>query len=113
MKMILVFILLLFMSSTVYAEMTKTSYTLSEAIGFALKNNPKITKSNKDIEIGTYGIIGAKASKMPHLDFNAGATRYRYASPITPISGSPLKGTGFPEFDSNIYNFGFSFILPL
>lgn len=126
MKMILVFALLFFITITVYAEespknrrflrageMTKTSYTLSEVIEFALKNNPKIIQSGKDVEIGTYGISEAKANKMPLLDFNGGVTRYRYASPITPISGSPLNGSGFPEFDSNIYDFGVSFILPL
>ncbi|MEW6740790.1 MAG: TolC family protein [Nitrospirota bacterium] len=113
MKKLLIFISLLFVSSTAYAEMNKTSYTLSDAIEFAVKNNPRIIQSSKDVEIGTYGISEAKANKMPRLDFNSGATRYRYASPITPISGSPLKGSGFPEFDSNIYDFGVSFILPL
>lgn len=113
MKKMLIFISLLFVSSTAYAEMNKTSYTLSDAIEFAVKNNPRIIQSSKDVEIGTYGISEAKANKMPRLDFNSGATRYRYASPITPISGSPIKGSGFPEFDSNIYDFGVSFILPL
>jgi len=65
--------------------MNKTSYTLSDAIEFAVKNNPRIIQSSKDVEIGTYGISEAKANKMPRLDFNGGATRYRYASPITPI----------------------------
>lgn len=113
MKKTSVFISLLFLSSTAYAEMNKTSYTISEAIEFAMKNNPGIIQSGKDVEIGTYGISEAKANKMPRLDFNGGATRYRYATPIAPISGSPLKGSGFPEFDSNIYDFGVSFILPL
>lgn len=116
MKKMLIFISLLFVTITVYAEagdMNKTSYTLSDAIEFAVKNNPRFIQSSKDVEIGTYGISEAKANKMPRLDFNSGATRYRYASPITPISGSPLKGSGFPEFDSNIYDFGVSFIMPL
>lgn len=111
--MIFILLLLLFMSSIAYAEINRTSYTLSDAIEFALKNNPRIIQSSKDVEIGTYWISEAKANKMPRLDFNGGVTRYRYASPITPISGSPLKGSGFPEFDSNIYDFGVSFILPL
>lgn len=113
MKKILVFIFLLFVSSTVYAEMNKTSYTLSEAIEFAIKNNPRIIQSSKDVEIKAYEISEAKANKMPRLDFNGGVTKYRYASPITPISGSPFKGSGFPELDSNIYDFGVSFTLPL
>lgn len=50
---------------------------------------------------------------MPRLDFNGGATRYRYASPITPISGSPLEGADFPKFDKSIYDFGVSFTLPI
>jgi outer membrane protein len=126
MKKMLIFISLFFITITVYAdespknrrffgtgEMNKTSYTLSDAIEFAVKNNPRIIQSSKDVEIGTYGISAAKANKMPRLDFNAGATRYRYASPITPISGSPLEGADFPKFDKSIYDFGVSFILPI
>lgn len=118
MKKMLVLISLLFMTITAYAEefsniQDKTSYTLSESIQFAIQNNPRILQSSKDVEIETYGISEAKSNKMPRLGFNGGATIYRYASPITPISGSPLKGAGFPEFDSNIYDFGVSFILPL
>jgi len=83
-KKMLIFISLLFVSSTAYAEMNKTSYTLSDAIEFAVKNNPRIIQLSKDVEIGTYGISETKANKMPRLDFNSGATRYCYASPITP-----------------------------
>lgn len=126
MKKSLIVILLLIMSGTAYAQepsknrrfveagqMNKSSFTLSEAIEFALKNNPGFIRSGKDVEIETYGISEAKANKMPRLDFNSGVTMYRYSSPITPISGSPLKGSGFPEFDRNIYDFGVSFMLPL
>ncbi|GER94023.1 TolC family protein [hot springs metagenome] len=115
MKSILNFLLLLFISSTVTvnAEMNKTSYTLSEIIEFAINNNPGIIQSVKDIEIEKYGLDEARAYKNPQLNFNTGITRYRYASPITPISGSPMTGSGFPEFDNNIYDFGFSFVLPI
>lgn len=50
---------------------------------------------------------------MPRLGFNGGATRYRYASPITPILGSPLEGADFLRFDKSIYDFGVSFTLPM
>lgn len=113
MWIVLFFTLLSFISNIAYADINKTSYTLLEAIEFALKSNPRITQSIKDVEIGTYEIIGAKASRMPHLNFSSGVTKYRYASPITPISGSPLNGSSFPEFNNNIYDFGISFILPV
>lgn len=114
MKKIFIFMLLLSISGTAYAgDLSKTSFTLSEVIEFAIKNNPRIIQSGKDVEIEGYRISEAKANKMPRLDFNGGVIRYRYASPITPISGSPLKGSDFPEFDRNIYDFGVSFMLPL
>lgn len=91
----------------------KISYTLSEAVEFALQNNPGLAVSGKEIEIEAYGIERAKAEKMPRLDFNSGITRYRYPAPVTPISGNPLAGATFPEFDNTINDMGVSFFLPL
>lgn len=105
-------ICLLMISNAAFAS-DHVSYTLSEAVVFAFKNNPRLAASGKDVEIETYGIDRAKAERMPRVDFNSGITRYRFAAPITPISGSPLAGAGFPEFDNTIYDMGVSFALPL
>lgn len=113
MRYMLFFLCILIASGTACGEMNETSFTLSEAIEFAIKNNPRIISSGIDAEIGSYGVSMAKAGKMPRINFNSGMTRYRYAAPITPISGSPAAGAGFPSFDRNIYDFGLSFILPL
>lgn len=104
---------LILLSDAAFADTEKASYTLSEAVDFALKNNPGLAASDKDREIETYGVEMAKAGRMPRLDFNSGITRYRYPTPITPISGSPLAGAGFPEFDTLTYDMGVSFTLPL
>lgn len=95
------------------ASVEESRYTLSEVISRALANNPHLRASGKDAEAESFGIAAARAEQRPHLDLGGGVQRYRYATPVTPISGSPLKGSGFPEFDDTIYDFGVSFRLPL
>ncbi|MEW6570492.1 MAG: TolC family protein [Nitrospirota bacterium] len=106
-------IFLLSHSHTSFAESKKTIFTLSDVIEFALQNNPDIMTSISDIRSETFGVKAALSEKMPKFDFNTGLTRSRYPSPVTPISGSPLEGAGFPEFDETIYDFGVSLTLPL
>jgi outer membrane protein len=101
------------MAETVFAEMNKSAFTMSEAISFALKHNPGLLAAGKEIEVTALGVDAAKAAKMPKADFTAGMSRYRYPTALTPISGSPLAGTEFPEFDNLVYDFGISFRLPL
>jgi outer membrane protein len=90
-------------------------YTLSEAVAFALQNNPKVRISAKDIEVETYGIDAAQAERMPRIDFGSGASRYRYPSPLTPpvISGPFGAGLDIPEYSRNIYEAGGSLRLPI
>lgn len=113
MKRLLAIVCLILLSNTAVAATDAVLYSLGGAIEFALKNNPKIRSAKNDVEIEIHRINAARAEKLPSLNLTGGTTRYRYASPVTPISGSPFSGAGFPEFDNNIYDVGISFSLPL
>lgn len=89
------------------------AFSLSRAVAYALRHNPEIVKAQKDVDVEAAGVRAAEALKMPRIDFAGSVTRYRYPSPITPISGSPLAGAGFPEFDNLIADAGLSFTVPL
>jgi outer membrane protein len=91
------------------------TYTLSSIIDYALKNNPRLRISNKDIITEMYGIKAAKAERMPRVDFGSSATRYRYPMPLTPIviTGPIGPGFDFPDFERNVYDIGGYFRLPL
>jgi len=90
-------------------------YTLSEAIAYALKNNPRVRISAKDIDTEAYGIDAARAERMPRIDFGSSASRYRYPAPLTPpvISGLSGAGPDLPEYSRNIYDAGGSLRLPI
>lgn len=90
-------------------------FTLQGALAYALKYNPKVRMSAKDIEIETYGVDAAQAERMPRIDFGSGASRYRYPSPLTPpvISGPFGAGLDIPEYSRNIYDAGGSLRLPI
>lgn len=96
-----------------FAEGNREAYTLPMVIDYALKNNPKIASASRDVEAEGYGIAVAKGEERPALDFTGGLTRYRYDNAITPITGSPLAGTPFPEFDNDIYDLGVTLKFPL
>jgi len=93
----------------------KERYTLADIIDYAVKNNPRLRISDKDIVAEAYGIDTAKAERMPRIDFGSGATRYRYAAPLTPIVINPPigPGTDFPDFERNIYDVGGYFRFPI
>ncbi|HWR90412.1 MAG TPA: TolC family protein [Dissulfurispiraceae bacterium] len=111
--LILLILILSICPGTVGAEQEKDAYTLAEAVETALRQNPGLIISQQDVSVETYGIDLASAARMPRLDFNSAVTRYRYPTPLWPISGSPLAGTRFPEFDNNTYDVGVAFSLPL
>ncbi|MDA8079883.1 MAG: TolC family protein [Nitrospiraceae bacterium] len=113
MKKVIILLFMIFMAETAVAETKKNTFTLTEAISFALKNNPGILAAEKEIDLTALGVDAAKTAKMPKIDLIGNATRYRYPTALTPISGSPLAGTEFPEFDNLVYDFGISFRLPL
>jgi outer membrane protein len=89
--------------------------TLSEVVEYAIRNNPKIRLSTKEIELETLGIDAAQADRFPKVDLNGGFSNYRYPTPITPIviSGFRGLGTDFPAFERTIYDAGLSFRLPI
>jgi len=113
MKKIAFIICMLFPMLPAFADTGKTAFTLSEAVDYGLKNSPIIRQAKSDMELGDYRIDSAKAARLPRLDLLSSVTHSRYPSPVTPISGSPLAGSGFPEFDDTIYDVGLSFTLPL
>lgn len=90
-------------------------FTLAAVIDYAVRNNPRLRISDKEIIAETYGINTAKAERMPRIDFGSGATRYRYAAPLTPIviSGPVGPGTDFPDFERNVYDVGGYFRFPI
>jgi outer membrane protein len=97
------------------ANVHSERYTLTEAIGYALQNNPKVRIAAKDIEVESYGIDAAQAERMPRIDFGSGASRYRFPMPLTPpvISGPFGAGLELPDYSRNIYEAGGSFRLPI
>ncbi len=113
MKKIVFIICMLFTVHTVFAYPGRSVFTLSRAIEYALNNSPLIRQAKNEMDIGDYRVRSAKARRLPRLDLLSGMTHSRYPSPVTPISGSPLEGSGFPEFDDTIYDFGVSLTLPL
>ena len=89
---------------------------LGGAIAFALKHNPTLRISEKDIATEGFGVDSAKADRMPKVDFGSGVTRYRYPTPLSPIVlASPLNlaALNLPDFERTIYDAGASFRLPL
>lgn len=90
-------------------------YDLPSIIRYALKNNPNLKMSGKDIEIEEYEISAAKANRMPKIDLGGGVTRFRYDTPLTPAVIMPPIGAGteFPVYRRTIWDAGVSFRLPL
>ncbi len=92
---------------------------LESALRFALKHNPGLRISEKDVATEKYGVEAAKAERMPKVDFGTGATRYRYPTPLTPLvlpstlTPASLASLEVPDFERTIYDAGASFRLPL
>ncbi len=112
MKTGIVFLSLILLSNMAAAEQATDAYTLTDVIAYGLKNNSKVRSSQVDIEIEAYGVGSARADRMPRLDLTAGATRFHYPTPVTPIYGS-ATGVVLPAFDTTIYDAGVTFTLPL
>jgi outer membrane protein len=121
MKTIAFLALLLCISGSLFAEGgpiaapsgNRSSFTLPELVHYALAHNPGVKQAEKNVDIERYGVRAAKAERFPQVNLAGGATRYRYATPVTPISGSPLAGVPFPEFSETIYDLGAYLVLPL
>ncbi len=90
-------------------------YTLASIIDYALKNNPRLRMSERDVSAETYGINAAKAERMPRVDFGSDVMKYRYPMPLTPIVLSDPVGPNIdlPDFERNIYGMGGYFRMPL
>ncbi len=94
-------------------------FNLESTIRFALKHNPSLRISQKDVATEKYGIEAAKSERMPKVDFGSGATRYRYPTPLTPLvlpgnlTPTTLAALVVPDFEKTIYDAGASFRVPL
>lgn len=114
MKQALIILCVLVVSvRAVLASQDSSFFSLSEVTEYALQHNPEVIKAQSDLDIGDFNVAIARAERLPTIDLLSNATHSRFQSPITPITGSPLEGSGFPEFDDTIYDFGLSFTLPI
>lgn len=113
MRSLVLCLTIVMMATGAFAEAIKEAYTLPMLLDYALTNNPKIASASRDVEAEGYGIAAAKGEERPKVDFTGGVTRYRYDNAITPITGSPLAGSTFPEFDNDIYDLGVTLKFPL
>lgn len=88
-------------------------FTLDEAIGFALENNPGVSAGERMVEREGIGVDAARGERLPKVALVGAVTRSRFDQPITPISGNPLTGGSFPDFDETKYDVGVEMTLPL
>ena len=61
-KIIILLACAVFAGHLAHGEMRKESYALSEAVQYALGNNPRLAALHKDIEIENYTIDEAKGA---------------------------------------------------
>lgn len=97
--------------SAVYAA--DGAMTLKEIAVYALENNPKLKSAAIDVVAEGESVEIAEGEHRPRLDAQAVATRSRYDSALTPISGKPGPGASFPDFSNPVYDAGLAFSLPI
>lgn len=87
--------------------------TLKDIAAYALQNNPKLKAAAIDVATEGESAEIAEGEQRPRLDAHAAATRSRYDSALTPISGKPGLGSSFPDFSNPVYDAGLAFSLPI
>jgi outer membrane protein len=87
--------------------------TLKEIAAYALQNNPKLKSAAIDVTSEGETVKIAEGERRLRLDAQMAATRSRYDSALTPISGKPGQGASFPDFSNPVYDAGLSFYLPI
>ena len=87
--------------------------SLKEIAVYALQNNPKLKSAAIDVASEGESVEIAEGERRPRLDAQMAATRSRYDSALTPISGKPGSGASFPDFSNPVYDAGLSFSLPI
>lgn len=124
-KIYLFALLILFMAAQIPAfagtslalpqtEELKTSYTLSEAVVFALEHSPALAGAQAFAESEKYSLDSAKSEKRFKLNFGTSFTKYKYSMPVTPISWPiTLVNLANLNFGRSIYNAGVNFSLPI
>ncbi len=90
-------------------------FTLSSLLAYAVKHNPALRMTQRNVEIEGEGIRAAQADRMPRIDLTGGYTRYRYPAPLTPIviTGLPMLASDLPDFERDIYDGFATFSVPL
>jgi outer membrane protein len=87
--------------------------TLRDIAVYASQNNPKLKSATIDVASEGESVEIAEGERRPRLDAQVAATRSRYDSALTPISGKPGPGSSFPDFSNPVYDAGLSFSLPI
>lgn len=87
--------------------------TLKDIAVYALQNNPRLKAASIDVTSEGESVQIAKGERRLRLDAQMAATRSRYDSPLSPISGKPGPGASFPDFSNPVYDAGLSFSLPI
>jgi outer membrane protein len=102
------------LSCPTFSHAAEATLNLRSVIEIALKQNPSLRISEKNILTEKYGIDTARAERWPKVDFGTGVNRYRYPTPLTPIVIQlPITSLDLPDFEQTIYDVGASFRLPL
>jgi outer membrane protein len=94
----------------------KLSFDLPSAIQFAIKNNPSLRNLKNSIDTEKYSIDAARSERLPRIDLNAGGTRYKYPTPLTPIVIEPpitSLASNLPDFEQTIYDGSAAFRITL
>ncbi|MBF0634800.1 MAG: TolC family protein, partial [Nitrospinae bacterium] len=87
--------------------------TLKDIAVYALQNNPRLKAASIDVTSEGESVQIAEGERRLRLDAQMAATRSRYDSPLSPISGKPGPGASFPDFSNPVYDAGLSFSLPI
>ena len=96
-----------YLGCSVYAKDNKKTLTLKEAIKIAISNNPSILSKKALVKAAQKEKKAQWGAHLPHIDIIGQASRTRYPTAITPISGVGH----FPHFskDSYFYNIDLEF----
>jgi outer membrane protein len=90
-------------------------FNLPSLLAYAVRHNPALKMTQRNVEIEGEGIKAAQADRMPRIDLTGGYTRYRYPAPLTPIviTSLPMLVSDLPDFEKNVYDGFATFSVPL
>ncbi|MBI4666999.1 MAG: TolC family protein [Nitrospinae bacterium] len=86
---------------------------LEDVIRIGMERSPQVKAADEGVTVEAESENVARGERWFRVDAQAAATRYRYDSPLTPISGIPGPGSTFPDFANPVYDAVLSFSFPL